>query len=228
MIVFQEIECKFYHPLTIKVIMKSPRLTLLTIVSACLLALFGCAPSSGGGGSGSDEITFANITLGSGQYSGYYTMRSTGPENAICDDGRTEVISEDSGSNLGDVALSHQGSSLYVYHFNTGEVTMVGSVSGNQFQLSSVSGLSDGNASFSGTFSGSGWSGTFSGTLTSGTYSGCSWGVTFTGTRSSNHPYIRSANHLDKTSRHLLSGEELNKESISKFERYFGIPMSSH
>jgi len=209
--------------------MKKQNYTVLTVtISLCMLFLLACAPSGGGGSSESDEITYANIPFGSGQYSGYYTMISTGPENAICDDGRTEVLSEDSGSNLGDIALSHQGSSLYVYHLNTGEITMVGSVSGNQFQLSSVSGLSGGNASFSGTFSGSGWSGSFSGTLTSGTYSGCSWGVTFTGRRSSTHPYIRSANHLDKTSRHLLSGEEPNKESISEFERYFGIPMSSH
>ena len=58
--------------------MKKQNYTVLTvIISLCMLFLLACAPSGGGRGSGSDEITFANITLGSGQYSGYYTMRST-------------------------------------------------------------------------------------------------------------------------------------------------------
>jgi len=207
--------------------MENQKLSLLAVVSACLLALFGCAPSGGGGGSGSDETTFANITLGSGQYSGYYSIRSTIiSENIICADGRT--VSDDSEYLDTNVALSHQGSSLYVYHFNTGEVTMTGSVTGNSFQLSSISGAIEGNLLITGIFSSSGWSGTQAGTLTSGTFADCSFSSPFTGTRSSNHPYMRSANYSDKTSRHLLSGEEPNKESISEFERYFGIPMSSH
>jgi len=207
--------------------MENQKLSLLAVVSACLLALFGCASSGGGGGSGSDETTFANITLGSGQYSGYYTMRSTiVSENIICADGRT--VSDDSEYLDTNAALSHQGSSLYVYNFNTGEVTMTGSVTGNSFQLSSISGDIEGNLLITGIFSSSGWSGTLAGTITSGTFAYCSFSSPFTGTRSSTHPYIRSANHLDKTSRHLLSGEEPNKESISEFERYFGIPMSSH
>ena len=206
--------------------MKNPKLTLLTIVSACLLALFGCAPSGGGGGNGSDEITFANITLGSGQYSGYYTMRSTiVSEDIICADGRT--VSDYSEYIDTHAAISHQGSSLYVYHFNTGEVTMTGNVTGNSFQLSSISGALEGNLLITSIFSSSGWSGTQAGTLTSGTFADCSFSSPFTGNRSSNHPYIGSENDLDKTSRRLLSGEEPNRESISKFERYFGIPMSS-
>jgi len=208
--------------------MKKQNYTVLTvIISLCMLFLLACAPSGGGRGSGSDEITFANITLGSGQYSGYYTMRSTiVSEDIICADDR--VISDYSEDIYLNVALSHQGSSLYVYHFNTGEVTMTGSVTGNSFQLSSISGAIEGNLLITGIFSSSGWSGTQAGTLTSGTFADCSFRSSFAAIRSSNHPYIRSANHLDKTSRHLLSGEEPNKESISEFERYFGIPKSSH
>ncbi len=35
--------------------MKNQRLTILAVVSACLLALFGCAPSDSGGGGGSSN-----------------------------------------------------------------------------------------------------------------------------------------------------------------------------
>ncbi len=217
---------KFYHPFPIQVIIKNPQSLLFIIVAACLLALFGCAPS-GGGGSGSDEIKFANITLGSGQYSGYYTLRSSiVSENISCADGRSTFgYSEYLYTNA---ALSHQGSRLSIYHINTGEVTMTGSVVGNQFQLA---GALDGTGALliKGTFASFrlGWSGTFAGTLTSGTFSGCSFSTTFAGTRSDTHPYIGLANHLGKTSRRLLSEDDLNKEGISKIEQYFGSPMSS-
>ena len=93
--------------------------------------------------------------------------------------------------------------------------------------LVSLPGNSTGDAWIRGTLSRSGWSGTFSGTYTSGSYSGCSWLVTFTGTRSSALSYAEVENHSDKTSRHRLSEDDSHKESISKFEQYFGSPMSS-
>ena len=207
--------------------MNNQTLAMLTVISVCWVAIFGCAPSGGGGGSGSDEIKFANIPFGSGQYSGYYTLRSSiVSEDIFCADGR--AISCYSEYIYTNAALSHQGSSLSTYHINNGEVTMNGSVVGNQFQILSVPGVAE-ETLIKGTFASFrlGWSGTFAGTFTSGTFSGCSFSTTFAGTRSDTHPYIGLANHLGKTSRRLRSEDDPNRESISKFEQYFGSPMSS-